>query len=153
MKENELLIKQQEIEQREKAKLWNTCFDVICLRVQLATRLTVLQDLQGEKALIEQEILMIPLTSNTKKKKVDKLKDKIRKLSPQIDEILSVLPSLKITPYYITEKEHALELRPNKRTVNINRNLNPLLLPHPIKRARISDLSESRIDTSSTLSG
>ncbi|RGB33724.1 hypothetical protein C1646_743162 [Rhizophagus diaphanus] len=113
----------------------------------------VYKDLQGEKALIELEILTIPLTSNTKKKKVDKLKDKIRKLSPQFDKILSSLPSLKTIPYYITEEKRALELRPNKRTVDINRNLDSLLLSQPIKRARTSDSSESRIDTSSTLSG
>ncbi|RGB21390.1 hypothetical protein C1646_778156 [Rhizophagus diaphanus] len=110
MKESELLINQQNSELRDKAKLWNMCYDRICQRVQLATRLTALQDLQGEKALIEQEILMIPLTSNTKKKKVNKLKDKIRKLSPQIEELLSALPSLKDILYYITEEERALEL-------------------------------------------
>ncbi|RGB28051.1 hypothetical protein C1646_717131 [Rhizophagus diaphanus] len=153
MKESESLINQQNSELREKAKLWNTCFDRIDQHLHLATKLIVLQDLQGEKALIEQEILMIPLTSNTKKKKVDKLNDKIRKLSPQIVELLSALPLLKDIPYYITEEERALELRPNKRTVNINHNLDPLLSPHPIKRARISDSSESRTDTSSTLNG
>ncbi|RGB30589.1 hypothetical protein C1646_765155 [Rhizophagus diaphanus] len=152
-KEHDLRLSQYDSESREMAKLWNTSFDRINQRVRLATELTTLQDLQREKALIELEILMIPLTSNTKKKKVDKLKDKIGKLSPQFDEILTLLPSLKTIPYYITEEERALELRPNKRTVNINLNLDSLLLSHPIKRARTNNSSESRIDTSSTLSG
>ncbi|RGB36467.1 hypothetical protein C1646_758109 [Rhizophagus diaphanus] len=152
-KESELLIKQHVSELREKAKLWNTSFDVINQRLVLAAQLTNLQDLRGEKALIEQKILMIPLTTNMNKKKVNKLKDKIRKLSPQIIKILSSLPSLKGTPYYITEEERALELRPNKRTVNTNRNLDPLLSPHPEKCVRISDSPEPRIVTSSTLSG
>ncbi|RGB36864.1 hypothetical protein C1646_782607 [Rhizophagus diaphanus] len=116
-------------------------------------QLTTLQDLQGEKALIEQEILMIPLTTNMNKKKVDKLKDKIRKLSPQIVKILSSLPSLKGILYYVTEEERALELRPNKCTVNTNRNLDPLLSLHPKKRVRIRDSPEPRIVTSSTLRG
>ncbi|RGB25132.1 hypothetical protein C1646_803056, partial [Rhizophagus diaphanus] len=109
-KEHDLRISQLDSESRDMAKLWNTSFDMINRRLRLAAELTTLQDLQGEKALIELEILTIPLTSNTKKKKVDKLKDKIRKLSPQFDEILSLLPSLKTIPYYITEEERALEL-------------------------------------------
>ncbi|RGB22416.1 hypothetical protein C1646_781905 [Rhizophagus diaphanus] len=109
-KESELWIKQHDSQLREKAKFWNTSFDVISKRLGLAAQLTTLQDLQGEKALVEQEILMTPQTSNRNRKKVDKLKDKIRKLSPQIDKILSSLPSLKDTPYYITEEERALEL-------------------------------------------
>ncbi|RGB23929.1 hypothetical protein C1646_773804 [Rhizophagus diaphanus] len=102
--------KLQPLQVGKKAKLWNTSFDVINQRLVLAAQLTILQDLQGEKALIEQEILMIPLTTNMNKKKVNKLKDKIRKLSPEIVEILSSLPSLKGTPYYVTEEELTLEL-------------------------------------------
>ncbi|RGB30927.1 hypothetical protein C1646_764710 [Rhizophagus diaphanus] len=118
--------KLQPLQVGKKAKLWNTSFDVINQRLILAAQLTTLQDLQGEKASIEQDILMIPLTSNRNKKN---------------------------TPYYITEEERALEVRPNKRTVNINCNLDSLLSLHPVKRVCISDLPASRIITSSTLSG
>ncbi|RGB24334.1 hypothetical protein C1646_773248 [Rhizophagus diaphanus] len=127
-KESELRIKKEGSDRKEKAKSWNMSVDVIDQRLLLAAQLTTLQDLHVNKALIEQEILKIPLTSNTNKKKVNKLVDKIRNLLPLIDEILSSLPSLKGTPCYISEEDRALELHPNKRTVNTNRNLDlPLL--------------------------
>ncbi|RGB34610.1 hypothetical protein C1646_760318 [Rhizophagus diaphanus] len=153
LKELDLKVKRHELESREMAKLWNTSFDMIDRRLSLAIELTTLQDLQSKKAKIGHEILMIPLTSKTKKRKVEKLIDKIDRLSPQIEEILTNTSSLRMVPYYITEEELALELRPNKRTVDINRNLDTLLSLHPIKRVRTNDSSESRIDTASTLSG
>ncbi|RGB36335.1 hypothetical protein C1646_667058 [Rhizophagus diaphanus] len=152
-KESELRIKQEGIERREKAKSWNMSIDVIDQRLLLAAQLTTLQDLHGKKALIELEILKIPLTSNTNKKKVMKLDDKIRKLSPPIDEILSSLSSLKGTPYYVSAEDCTLELRPNKRMVNITHNLDLLLSLHPEKRVCTRDSPESRLNTSSTFIG
>ncbi|RGB38445.1 hypothetical protein C1646_812620 [Rhizophagus diaphanus] len=153
MKESDLQIKKEASQREENAKLWNMSVNVINQHLILVAHLCTLQDLHGEKALLEQEILAIPLTSNTKRKKVDKLVDKIRKLSPSIDEILSLLPSLKGTPYYVLEEDRALELCPNKRPVNINRNLDLLLSPHAEKRVCIRDSLESRIDTSLTFIG